>query len=146
MMIRTFRSADLTEIMHIWLSANLKAHDFIPADYWESHFEQVRVLLPAAELYIYEEDAGALCGFIGMSGDYIAGIFVKEGARSGGIGKQLLDYVKSFRQSLTLNVYRKNERAVRFYLRENFTVRSQRLEKDTGEEEYLMEWKRSSDP
>lgn len=145
-MIRTFRSADLTEIMHIWLSANLKAHDFIPADYWESHFEQVQVLLPAAELYIYEEDAGALCGFIGMSGDYIAGIFVKEGARSGGIGKQLLDYVKSFRQSLTLNVYRKNERAVRFYLRENFTVRSQRLEKDTGEEEYLMEWKRSSDP
>lgn len=146
MMIRTFRSADLTEIMHIWLSTNLKAHDFIPADYWESHFEQVRVLLPAAELYIYEEVAGTLCGFIGMSGDYIAGIFVKEGARSGGIGKQLLDYVKSFRQSLTLNVYRKNERAVRFYLRENFTVRSQRLEKDTGEEEYLMEWKRSSDP
>ena len=145
-MIRTFRSADLTEIMHIWLSANLKAHDFIPADYWESHFEQVQALLPAAELYIYEEDAGALCGFIGMSGDYIAGIFVKEGARSGGIGKQLLDCVKSFRQSLTLNVYRKNERAVRFYLRENFTVRSQRLEKDTGEEEYLMEWKRSSDP
>lgn len=140
-MIRTFQPEDLTELMHIWLNANLQAHDFIPADYWKSHFEQVRQLLPDAELYVYEEFPASPCGFIGMSGDYIAGIFVKETARSKGIGKQLLDHAKSLRQRLTLHVYRKNEGAVHFYLRERFLIQSQVRENSTGETEYTMSWR-----
>lgn len=140
-MIRTFRSDDLTELMHIWLNANLQAHGFIPADYWKSRFEQVKQLLPDAELYIYEELPASPCGFIGMSGDYIAGIFVKETCRSKGIGKQLLDHAKSLRQRLTLHVYQKNEGAVHFYLREGFLIQSQAREDSTGETEYMMSWR-----
>lgn len=140
-MIRTFRSEDLTELIHIWLNANLQAHGFIPADYWKSRFEQVKQLLPDAELYIYEELPASPCGFIGMSGDYIAGIFVKETCRSKGIGKQLLDHAKSLRQRLTLHVYQKNEGAVHFYLREGFLIQSRAKEDSTGETEYMMSWR-----
>ncbi len=143
-MIRTFQPADLTAVMQIWLNANLKAHNFIPADYWKNHFEHVKKLLPDAELYVYEKPPASLYGFIGMAGDYIAGIFVEENARSKGIGKQLLDHAKSLRQNLTLNVYQKNERAVSFYLREGFRIHSQAEEDCTNETEYFMKW-RSAD-
>ena len=132
--------------MHIWLNANLQAHGFIPADYWKSHFEQVKQLLPDAKLYIYEEFPASPCGFIGMSGDYIAGIFVKDSARSQGIGKQLLDYIKADRQRLTLKVYEKNKRALQFYQREGFQIQSESLDENTGEQEYEMVWNYNSYP
>ena len=37
-------------------------------------------------------------------------------------------------------MYAKNERAVRFYKRENFTVLSEQIEEATGEKEYSMTW------
>ena len=45
----------------------------------------------------------------------LQGIFVRDKEQSGGIGKQLLDFVKSLKGQLELNVYQKNERAVSFY-------------------------------
>lgn len=144
-MIRTFHPSDLTEITKIWLKANLEAHNFIPANYWENCLEQVKELLPAAELYLYEDSPAVPLGFIGMTGDYIAGIFVKKSARSKGIGKQLLDHVKALRHDLTLHVYQKNERAVRFYLREGFCIQSRTEDDNTGETEYLMTWRKTYD-
>ena len=49
------------------------------------------------EVYIFEK-AGEIQGFIGMMDDYIAGIFVKCEARSGGVGKELL--ITSKRENL----------------------------------------------
>ncbi len=145
LMIRAFIPKDLTPIMDIWLDANIQAHDFISADYWKNHFEQVKECLPAAELYVYEDMFSSPCGFMGMSGDYIAGIFVRTDVRSKGIGKQLLDHVKSLRDPLSLHVYQKNEAAVRFYLREDFVIQSQASDTDTGETEYLMTWRKHSE-
>ena len=58
--------------MQIWLQANLDAHAFIPASFWEAHFEMVRDLLPQAELYVHE-DAGTrqIDGFIGLTENHI---------------------------------------------------------------------------
>ena len=41
-----------------------------------------------------EMQTPAIRGFVGMAGDYLAGIFVDRRSRSMGIGKTLLDYVK----------------------------------------------------
>ena len=38
-MIRKFETQDLGTVMQIWLQANLDAHAFIPASFWEAHFE-----------------------------------------------------------------------------------------------------------
>ena len=141
-MIRNFQESDLDVLMRIWLNANISAHSFVPEKYWTGHFGQVRELLPQAELYIYEDDhTGAIRGFIGLMDDYIAGIFVADGSRSQGIGRQLLDYARVRKQHLSLHVYEKNQRAVGFYLREHFQVKEQRVDADTGETELVMEWR-----
>ena len=75
-----------------------------------------------------------------MTDHYIAGIFVKAESQSKGIGKQLLDYVKGRKEELNLSVYQKNVRAVRFYQREQFFIRSENIEKETNETEYKMIW------
>lgn len=140
-MIREMKRPDLDAVAAIWLDGNRKAHDFIPPQYWEGNFEAVRKMLPDAELYIYEDGDG-IQGFVGLDGDYIAGIFVRSGVQSRGIGKQLMDFVKAVRSRLTLSVYQKNERAAQFYRREGFAVLRERTDKNTGETEYFMGWER----
>ena len=140
-MIRKFENLDLDAVMQIWLQANLDAHVFIPASFWRGHFEIVRDMLPQAELYVHENEATRqIDGFIGLTENHIEGIFVVKSARSKGIGKALLDYVKSRRPRLTLGVYQKNERALAFYLREQFVVQSEGIDEDTNEAEIQMLW------
>ena len=94
-MIREFRENDLDIIMQIWVETNIQAHNFIPKEYWINNYDMVKNMLPQAEVYVYEDDkTNQIDGFIGLADDYIAGIFVRNGVQSKGIGKQLLDYVK----------------------------------------------------
>lgn len=140
-MIRQFKKNDLPAVMQIWLDTNIKAHDFIPKEYWESNYEIVKEILPNAEIYVHEDDtAGFIDGFIGLTDNYIAGIFVKEDKQSKGIGKQLLNYVKNIKPNISLSVYQKNTKAVRFYKREQFQIVSENVDDITNEKEFIMEW------
>lgn len=140
MMIRAFRMADIQPIMDIWLSANIEAHEFIPASYWQEQYEAVKAMLPQAEIYVYERE-GVIGGFVGLVGDYIAGIFVQAQQRSHGVGKMLLETIKKQHSPLSLQVYQKNDRAIRFYQREGFVVTGEGVDQATGEIELLMQWK-----
>ena len=140
-MIRKLRKTDLDEVAYIWLHTNKKAHDFIAETYWDEHFEMVEGMLGDAEIYVFEEQ-GQIKGFVGLDGEYIAGIFVREKEQSLGIGKQLLDFVKSLKGQLKLNVYQKNERAIKFYKREQFEIQDEQTDEAPGEAEYLMLWKK----
>ena len=144
-MIRKFENLDLDTVMQIWLHGNLDAHVFIPASFWEAHFEMVRDMLPQAELYVHENEAPRqIDGFIGLTENHIEGIFVAKSARSKGIGKALLEYAKSRKPRLTLSVYQKNERALAFYRREQFIVQSEGIDGDTNEAEIQMLWTRQA--
>ena len=90
---------------------------------------------------MYENDKG-IQAFLGLSGEYIEGIFVSEGAQSRGIGKCLLDCAKDRKPALRLNVYQKNVRAIRFYRREGFQIRRSGLDAATGEPDCEMIWRR----
>lgn len=140
-MIRTFRENDLTDVMQIWLNTNIKTHNFIPKRYWTDNYAVVKEMLPQAEVYVYEnDDLHQLVGFIGLTNNYIAGIFIKEGAQSKGIGKQLLNYVKEIKTVLSLSVYQKNVRAVSFYQREQFIIQCENMDGNTNEKEFIMNW------
>ena len=140
-MIRRMQKADIDAVSGIWLDANRDAHDFIPAEYWESNFLPVKEMLLQAEVYVYiDECKNEIEGFVGLEEIYIAGIFVRKEARSEGIGKALMDFIKEKKQELTLNVYQKNERAVRFYERQGFQIIDRYMDKNTDEKEYLMRW------
>ena len=138
-MIRKLQKVDINRVADIWLKTNLKAHFFIYEQYWISNYEFVKEMLPQAEVYVYEDDK-MIQGFIGVSDEYIEGIFVSDEMQSCGIGKMLLDYIKDKKDKLQLKVYQKNVRAMSFYQREGFTIQSESMDKFTGEKEYVMNW------
>lgn len=138
-MIRELHKADIDKVADIWLDTNIKAHSFIPTEYWESNFEFVKEMMLQAEVYVYEVDH-EIQGFIGMTDEYINGIFVCGEMQSQGIGKFLLDYAKSKKKRLLLNVYQKNARAISFYQKEGFDIQCSDLDEATGEKEYVMVW------
>ena len=140
-MIRKLQDADIDRVADIWLDASLKAHSFISPQYWKGNFETVKKMLPQAEVYVYENDR-EIWGFIGLNGAYIEGIFVSGEMQSRGIGKRLLDFVKTKKTELRLNVYQKNMRAIRFYQREGFKILREGMDEATGEKDYEMTWRR----
>ena len=142
-MIRKYVDGDIDAVMQIWLNTNIQAHSFISPDYWQSNFDTVKGMMPLAEVYVYEDDCTKqIGGFIGMNDNYIEGIFVKKAVQSKGIGKQLLNYAKEGKSTLRLSVYQKNKKAIRFYLREEFSIQSECVHDNTGEKEFTMVWKR----
>lgn len=140
-MVRKFYKTDLERVMEIWLEANIDCHDFIQADYWKSNYPIVKEEILKADLCVYETE-GKVQGFIGIQGEYLAGIFVDKGFRSMGIGHHLLECAKADRSCLSLNVYKKNTRAIGFYQREGFCVVSENPEKETGQTDLTMLWHR----
>ena len=141
-MIRMLQNIDINSVADIWLKANLNAHYFISKHYWVSNYELVKKMLAQAEVYVYEDDK-MIQGFIGVSDEYIEGIFVSDEMQSRGIGKMLLDYIKDKKDRLQLKVYQKNVRAMSFYQREGFTIQSESMDEFTGEKEYVMNWESS---
>lgn len=140
-MIRKYNESDIDAVMQIWLDTNIQAHHFIPSDYWRTNYDMVRKNLPHAEVYVYEDDSiKQIDGFIGLNDNYIEGIFVKETMQSKGIGKQLLNHVQKVKPTLRLNAYQKNEKAIKFYLREKFSIQLEDVDDNTGEKEIAMVW------
>lgn len=140
-MIRELEKTDIDQVADIWLNTNIKAHNFIPAQYWQTNFDMVKEMLSQAEVYIYENKKN-IQGFIGLQNDYIAGIFVPDKVQSQGIGKSLLNFAKDKKEELYLSVYQKNIRAIHFYQREGFKIQSENIDENTSEKEYRMTWKR----
>lgn len=138
-MIRELQNADINSVTDLWLDTNLKAHDFIPSQYWKNNYDAVKEMLPQAEVYVYEND-NKIQGFVGLNDEYIEGVFVSDEMQSQGIGKLLLNFVKEKRTKLHLNVYQKNIRAINFYQREGFEIRGEGLDEATGEKDYEMIW------
>ncbi len=120
-MIRGASKKDLNDIMDIWLTGNINAHCFVSKDYWIDKYEMVRDAISTANLKVFE-DEGIIKGFVGLTEDYIAGIFVKEEYQSKGIGKRLLDECKKCHTNLTLDVYVENKKAVKFYKSNSFKI------------------------
>ena len=139
-MIRKMQNIDINRVADIWLKTNLKAHDFIPEQYWTSNYELVKEMVSQSEVYVFEADK-MIQGFVGLNDEYIEGIFVAEEMQSCGIGKLLLDYIKDKKVRLQLNVYQKNTRAISFYQREGFIIQCEGLDEATGEKENTMLWK-----
>lgn len=138
-MIRKFEKNDINNIMQIWKNENIKAHKFIQKEYWENNYSYVKEVLPNAEIYVYAIKENVI-GFIGLDENYIEGVFVNTNHQCNGIGTTLLNKVKENRNTLTLNVYKKNANAISFYKKNGFIITGENIDKNTGEIEYTMTW------
>ena len=97
-------------------------------------------MLPSADIFIYRDD-DEIKGFIGITDNqYIAGLFVSNEHQGQGIGCQLLRHCKQIYPHLKLDVFIKNEGAVKFYERNQFVISESKMNLDFNHEEYRMEW------
>lgn len=138
-MIRKYEEKDLDIIMKIWQEENINAHNFISKKYWENNYEYVKSILPKAEILVYTINEN-IVGFIGLNDNYIEGIFIKKDFQGKGIGTELLKYLMKEKEKLSLRVYEKNSKAIKFYTNNSFKIKTKELDKNTGEYEYLMKW------
>lgn len=138
-----FNKKDIDEIMKIWVESTIKSHDFIDENYWIESQDIVRnKYIPISKTYIYKED-DIIKGFISiLNNNFIGGLFVANDSQGQGIGKALIDTVKNELNGLTLNVFKENVRALKFYKREGFEVVSKSIDSATLKEEILMKWRR----
>ena len=98
--------------------------------------------LERAELWVFEEQ-GRVLGFAGVSGSELTHLYSDPPAQRRGVGRTLLDHVKSLQpDGLQLWVFPKNEGARRFYERHDFQL--VRLTDGAGnveqEPDALYEW------
>ncbi len=142
-MIRDLKPDDITKVMTIWTKGNFISHDFIEKDYWLENFNKVKnYYIPNSDTYVYTEK-DELKGFISVfEKNYIGALFVKQQEQRKGIGRKLINYCKEKYDKLELNVYDKNGNAIAFYMAMGFKNVGVQIDKDTGEKEYIMEWKR----
>lgn len=140
-MIRKFEKNDINTIMEIWENENIRTHNFIEKEYWKNNYKYVKDILPNADIYVYVLGE-QIAGFVGLNNNYIEGIFVDINNQHNGIGTSLLDKIKEDKENLTLNVYKKNANAIKFYEKNNFIITSENIDKNTNEIEYTMTWKK----
>lgn len=138
-MIREYQPADLDAIMKIWLQGNEQAHNFINPEFFKQNYEMVKMLIPMSTVYV--QDLNGVKGFIGLTENYISGLFVDEAFRRQGIGKALVTKAKQLHNELLVSVYKKNQAAIDFYLAQDFTVASEAINEEIYEPELLMQCK-----
>lgn len=140
-MIRPFQERDLDAVAALWLNVNLDCHDFIPADHFKDYYDTLKQQLPQAQVYVAEEDR-EIAGFIGLYQGHIEGLFVLPIHQNKGIGKALIRRCQQKDRSLSLYVYKKNQKAIAFYEKLGFRKDQSGLNEQTGEKEYFMVWNR----
>jgi putative acetyltransferase len=139
-MIRYYRATDIDQILAIWLSASIEAHDFIESTFWKLKISEMRdVYIPASETFVYEAE-GEIVGFYSLYGNNLAAIFVTPGSQSKGVGSVLLDDAKHRRESLQLTVYKENTPSIKFYEKNGFTLLGEQIDEHTGHPELIMEY------
>lgn len=143
MSIRAFEYSDMDAVLRIWLDASIRAHNFVPKEFWTSKLEDMREkYIPFAETEVFVDKGGDVRGFFCLSHDILAAIFVDPVFQGKGIGMQLMDKAKSMRRKLILNVYKSNTASVRFYEKCGFNIVKEDICEHTGHTELVMEYRK----
>lgn len=142
MEIRKLENKDIDTVVELWYDVSVQAHSFISQDYWKKNKEAMATqYLPGSESYLaIKEDK--IVGFVSMVENYLAAIFVQTNIQGHGIGKKLLNHVKSTRETIQLKVYKNNSNSIQFYTKHGFKALSESNDESTNEIEILMEWKK----
>jgi putative acetyltransferase len=123
MNIRKSLPADRDTLLDIWLRSVRATHHFLSEEDIQSLLPLVRdVALVELELWVLCTDAGALVGFLGLSGAKVEALFLAPEFRRCGGGRMLLDHARQLKGVLTVDVNEQNPEAVRFYEACGFAV------------------------
>ncbi|WP_413380878.1 GNAT family N-acetyltransferase [Alkalihalobacillus sp. 1P02AB] len=140
MNIRLIEKTEINKIVEIWYEGSVISHDFIDKDYWETQqIEMKEKYIPMSETYVVSNEKEVV-GFVSMLDNYLAALFIDVKHQGDGYGKGLLNFIKEKREMIQLKVYKKNNNAVDFYLKNGFIITEESVDEQTSENEYSMEW------
>jgi len=116
MIIRQAIAADHPRLLDIWLRAVRATHHFLQASDIDALLPQLRdVYLPAVALWVAVDLEQKPLGFIGLNEDHVEMLFIDPDLRGQGIGRALLDFCLTTRDTLSVDVNEQNPQAVGFY-------------------------------
>ena len=143
-MIRTAIHEDIPRLVRIWLAASELAHDFVPAEFWREHADDMaNIYLPQSDVLVNEVN-GEIVAFSAMTGHHLAALFVDPDFQGQGHGGLLLKHLQHVHGHIELCVFTKNQSATNFYIRYGFRIDKKQCEPQSGESEYRMSWKENS--
>lgn len=121
MIIRQATNADHPQLLDIWLRSVRATHHFLKDSDIEALLPQLRdIYLPAVELWVAVDAEDSPLGFIGLNEHHVEMLFIEPDLRGKGIGRALLDHVRSSRSQMSVDVNEQNPEAVGFYLHYGF--------------------------
>lgn len=121
--IRTRVATDNAQLAAIWLRSVRATHHFLNEEDIARLYPQVlNDYLPAVNVWVAEDPANKLCGFIGLNDNQVEMLFVDAERRGEGIGKTLLAKAEAIHGELLLDVNEQNPQALAFYQHYGFVV------------------------
>ena len=130
MKVRSGTAADVSRALEIWRDAVDVTHGFLSA---EDRIEIDRMVaedfLPAAELWLVEDRAGRVVGFLVMDGQTIDALFVEPAVHGQGYGSALLAHALTLAPEALVEASEQATNALPFYEARGF-VRVGRSETD----------------
>lgn len=121
MNIRPARPDEYEELTRIWKSAVEATHDFVTPEEiagWEPRI--ATEFLPSCEVLVAAGVDDEPLGFIGADGDSLEMLFVDPDIHRKGVGRALVEHLKSDRPGLEVEVNEENPGAIDFYERLGF--------------------------
>ncbi len=140
-MIRSYRDSDLQYISDLWLQTSLQSHSFIAESFWQDNLENIKhFYIPKSQTFVFE-DKHQIKGFISLTdGNFIGACFVRKDFQNNRIGSKLIKFAQRRYPTLQLQVYTKNQKAIKFYHRHGFRIVNEDLCSATKETQLLMCW------
>jgi putative acetyltransferase len=123
MTVRRGTAADVPRALEIWRSAVDATHGFLsPEHRAEIDTMVANEFLPAAELWVVDDEAGKPLGFLVMDGDLIDALFVDPAVHGRGVGTKLLDHALKLAPNARVDASEQADNALPFYLARGFRV------------------------
>lgn len=130
MRIRTGTSADVSRALAIWRAAVDATHGFLtPNDRIEIDRMVAEEFLPAVAMWLVEDAAGEVQGFLVMDGEMIDALFVDPAVHGQGFGSALLAHALVLSPQATVDASEQASNALPFYEKRGF-VRTGRSDTD----------------
>ncbi len=120
-MIRKYEDSDLISVINIWHQTAEAAYSFMSGDMINSIREDIKTkYMPNSQSWVALRD-GKVVGFIALLENTVGGLFVSPQYQGQGIGKSLVEHVKSANGSISLDVLKQSTKALNFYKKCGFT-------------------------
>jgi len=146
--IRDYNHSDRQKSLEVYDAAMPLAHPFLEDHVLKEHRQHAEEFLdyPGDKTFVLIVD-GQLVGFSTfIHKKDMAGFFIDPNFQGRGLGKYLIEHIKSQKDEINLAVYKQNSKAIDFYQRNSFRKKNEDGKFDEPSNAYYLEmfWKANS--